>query len=128
MGSLPSYQYARQPMFLHRERMVADAAAKVFAKGAPPSAEASDPAFLTYGNSACWDVCGPGTNNWDVSLRENAKLNENVNLQFRAEFPNAFNHASCSGINTSIASGNAFGIVTGARDGRLIQFGLKIQF
>jgi hypothetical protein len=128
MGSLPSYQYARQPMFLHRGRMVADSAATLFAKGAPPSAEVSDPAFLTYGNSACGDVRGPGTNNWDISLGENAKLNENVDLQFRAEFPNAFNHASFSGISTSIASGDAFGIVTGACDGRLIQFGLKIQF
>jgi hypothetical protein len=44
MGSLAGYRYTQQPMFLHRGRLVADSAAKVFAKGAPREAEASDPA------------------------------------------------------------------------------------
>ncbi|MGA2983887.1 MAG: hypothetical protein ABSG32_08730 [Terriglobia bacterium] len=44
MGSLAGYRYSRQPMLLHRGRLVADTAAKVFAKGAPREAEAADPA------------------------------------------------------------------------------------
>lgn len=88
----------------------------------------TDPPYLTYGNSAYGILHGPGTNNWDISVGKNTQLKENVNLQFRAEFLNAFNHASFSGINTSISSGAAFGGINGARDPRLIQFGLKVQF
>jgi hypothetical protein len=44
MGSLAGYRYTLQPMFLHRGRLVADTAAKVFAQGAPREAEAADPA------------------------------------------------------------------------------------
>jgi hypothetical protein len=44
MGSLAGYRYTRLPMFMHRGRLAADTAAKVFAKGAPRDAEAADPA------------------------------------------------------------------------------------
>ncbi len=44
MGSLAGYRYTQQPMFMHRGRLVADTAAKVFSKGAPREAEAADPA------------------------------------------------------------------------------------
>jgi hypothetical protein len=44
MGSLAGYRFTREPMFMHRGRMAADAAATVFAKGAPKAAEAADPA------------------------------------------------------------------------------------
>jgi hypothetical protein len=88
----------------------------------------TNPAVLTFGNSAYGILHGPGTNNWDISLGKNTKLKENINLQFRAEFLNAFNHASFDGINTSLASGVAFGGINGARDPRIIQFGLKLQF
>jgi hypothetical protein len=44
MGSLAGYRYTRQPMFMHRGRLVADTAAKIFAKGAPREAEAAGPA------------------------------------------------------------------------------------
>jgi hypothetical protein len=44
MGSLGGYRYTREPMFMHRGRMAADAAATVFASGAPKAAEAADPA------------------------------------------------------------------------------------
>ena len=88
----------------------------------------ADPAYLTYGNSAYGALHGPGTNNWDISLGKNTKVRENVNFQFRAEFLNAFNHPSFSGINTYISSGVAFGGMNSARDPRLIQCGLKVQF
>jgi hypothetical protein len=54
-------------------------------------------------------------------------MRENVDFQFRAEFLNASNHPSFSGINTYIGSGVAFGGMNSARDPRLIQFGLKVQ-
>jgi hypothetical protein len=88
----------------------------------------ADPAYLEYGNSAYGILHGPGTNNWDISLGKNTKVRENINFQFRAEFLNAFNHPSFSGINTYIGSGVAFGGMNSARDPRLVQFGLKLQF
>jgi hypothetical protein len=88
----------------------------------------TDPAYLTFGNSSYGTLHGPGTNNWDISLGKNTKVTERANLQFRAEFLNAFNHPSFNGINTYISAGPAFGGITGARDPRLIQFGLKLQF
>jgi len=94
----------------------------------------ADPPYLTYGNSAYGTLHGPGTNNWDISLGKNTKLKENLDLQFRAEFLNAFNHPSfnpgggTASINTYLSAGPAFGSVIAARDPRLIQFGLKLQF
>ena len=44
MGSLAGYRYTGHPLLLHRGRLVANSAATVFAKGAPASAEAADPA------------------------------------------------------------------------------------
>ena len=46
IGSLAGYRYTQQPMFLHRGRLVADTAARVFAKGSPKAAETADPAHL----------------------------------------------------------------------------------
>jgi len=46
MGSLAGYRYTQQAMFLHRGRLAADTAAKVFATGAPREAETADPTHL----------------------------------------------------------------------------------
>ena len=62
-----------------------------------------------------------------MSFFKNNRITESVNLQFRAEFFNIFNHANFNGINTTFGSG-AFGRVTSARDPRIIQFGLKLGF
>ena len=87
-----------------------------------------DPAYLTWGNSGVNIVRGPGINNWDISLGKNTKINERFNLQYRAEFLNAWNHPSFSGVNNWLGGGPVFGQVTSARDPRLIQMGLKLQF
>ena len=46
MGALAGYRYTQQPMYLHRGRLGADTAAKVFAKGSPGDAQTADPAHL----------------------------------------------------------------------------------
>ena len=46
MGSLAGYRYTQQVAFLHRGRLAADTAAKVFAQGAPRDAETADPTHL----------------------------------------------------------------------------------
>src|SRR6202008_1575085 len=50
------------------------------------------PAFGTFGNLGRNAIFGPKFWSVDFSLTKNTRLNEHVNLQFRAEFFNIFNH------------------------------------
>ena len=69
-----------------------------------------------------------GFNLWDLSVLKNTRLRENLNLQFRGEFLNAFNHTLFAGPNTSPTS-TAFGQVTSQRGyPRRIQLGVKALF
>jgi len=70
---------------------------------------------------------GPGLNNWDLSIQKITRITEGVSVLFRAELFNAFNHAQFAGPSGNISSGS-FGRVTDARDPRIGQFALKIQF
>jgi hypothetical protein len=70
---------------------------------------------------------GPGINNWDFALLKNTQLNERMNLQFRAELFNIFNHAQFltpSGLTPS----TSFGQVTNAHEPRIGQLSLKLNF
>lgn len=90
-------------------------------------------------------LIGPGRNHWDASLFKNFKMTERLNLQFRFETFNTWNHPEWSGVNTgcsdtvaagalcgSSTSGKAapgnMGQVNGAFPARIMQFGLKLQF
>jgi len=70
---------------------------------------------------------GPGINNFDLALLKDLKITERVQLQFRGEFFNVFNHAQFYNPNGNINSGT-FGLVTQARDPRIGQLGVKILF
>jgi hypothetical protein len=95
------------------------------------------PADGQFGNSgrAPWRVAG--VNQWDITLSKNWYLPQNIRLQFRADFINAFNHtqlgtpgASCNTLDlTSCAvAGQAIGRVTGSRNPREIQLGLRLMW
>ena len=78
---------------------------------------------------------GPGINNWDMALLKNTQLTERLNLQFRAELYNVFNHAQFltpTGIITYNAQGapnpNNMGLVPGTTSGRIGQLSLKLNF
>ncbi|MBZ5669567.1 MAG: carboxypeptidase regulatory-like domain-containing protein [Acidobacteriia bacterium] len=85
------------------------------------------PATGTMGNCGRGTVTAPGVNNWDMGLLKNTRITERVNVQFRAEFFNTWNHAQFGGLDTSPVDVN-FGRITWARAPRDIQFGLKILF
>jgi len=70
---------------------------------------------------------GPGTNNWDAALQKDTKLTERVDLQFRAELFNVFNHTQFVSPAMGILS-SAFGQVTAAAPPRLGQLSLKLNF
>lgn len=60
------------------------------------------------------NVRADGTNQWDLSVLKNTRFGERYNLQFRAEFLNAWNHANFAPPNASPTS-SAFGEVTAQR-------------
>jgi hypothetical protein len=79
------------------------------------------------GNSPRFFFHGPGLNNWDINFQKITKISESMNVAFRAEFFNAFNHAQFLQPDGDITDAT-FGLVTGANPPRIIQFGLKFQF
>ena len=73
---------------------------------------------------------GPGESTADLSTRKYFNLTEQVNLEFRAEFFNAFNHAVFSQPDAFITDGpGAAGVITSTViPQRQIQFALKLHF
>lgn len=94
-------------------------------------------------------LTGPGINNWDISLQKQFSITEHAHLQLRADAFNAFNHTQFSGVNSTVnyssftnltptnlylkSDGtvnniNGFGTVNGARDPRIMQLVVRLQF
>lgn len=70
---------------------------------------------------------GPGINNWDMALLKDTKLTESMNVEFRAEFFNVFNHAQFGVVDGNINS-PTFGQVKTALSPRIGQLSLKLNF
>jgi outer membrane receptor protein involved in Fe transport len=90
------------------------------------------PALGTFGNLGRNVVRAPGFANWDVSFSKKADLfrtsaDHAVQLQFRGEFFNLFNHTQWSGVSSAVGAAN-FGQITSTRDPRLTQLGLRLLF
>ena len=85
------------------------------------------PAPGTFGNAGRNILEGPGFQNVNASLLKNTRLTERVNLQFRAEAFNLFNHPNFN-LPDNFLGSPTFGRITSARDPRHIQFGLKLLF
>jgi hypothetical protein len=89
----------------------------------------------TYGNIGRNILQGPGLATTDLSLAKRVEISERVNLQFRAEFFNAFNRTNFNTPNPVVytaATGGpspTAGVITStATTSRQIQFGLKLLF
>ncbi len=99
-------------------------------------------AFGTLGNFSREGLNGPGLVNADLGILKSTKLRENVNLQFRAELFNVFNHTNLSYPASSLFSGTPTATTTLSRvptagqittyafsaPSREIQIGLKLIF
>jgi hypothetical protein len=81
----------------------------------------------TFGNAGRNILDGPGFHNVNASLSKNTALSERLNLQFRAEVFNLFNHPNFN-LPDNFLGSPTFGRITSARDPRHIQFGLKLLF
>jgi len=74
---------------------------------------------------------GPGINNWDMALVKDTQIRESMNLEFRAEWFNLFNHTQFLGPSGIFAGSNSlgnFGQVTAAVAPRIGQLSLKLNF
>jgi outer membrane receptor protein involved in Fe transport len=91
-----------------------------------------------FGNTGRDIIRGPGINNWDLGIGKDFKFTERIAFQFRAEAFNVFNHAQYGFDPTTTTSigapvdnnpnDTAYGRVTAARPGRILQLGGKITF
>jgi hypothetical protein len=80
--------------------------------------------FSTTPRSIC---CGPGENQWDITLSKRIALSESKYFQFRADVFNLFNKTEFVNPDGNF-SDTTFGLVQQARDPRLVQFALKFYF
>ena len=91
------------------------------------------PATGTLGNVSRGRFTGPGFWNLDMSLFKRIPVSEKLNLQFRAEAFNVFNHANFASPNQIVFSGTAIspsaGVISETNGtSRQIQFALKLLF
>jgi len=87
----------------------------------------------TFGNVSRGSLTGPPLTSFDTSLFKKISINEQWNLQFRAEAFNVFNHANFAEPNAVVFQGNNYsssaGVITStATTARQIQFALKLLF
>lgn len=86
----------------------------------------AQPAPGFFGDSGFNILTGPGINNWDAAIHKSFAIHESAQLQFRAEFFNAWNHAQFANPQSSVTSGT-FGQVNSTQEpAREIQFALKL--
>ena len=87
----------------------------------------SQPGVGRLGTSGRDIMSGPGFWNFDMSVFKNFPVSEQVKVQFRAEFFNAFNTARFNPPAMNVTSA-AFAQITGAQRPRVIQLGLRLTF
>jgi hypothetical protein len=96
-----------------------------------------NPPNFTYGNvgRTMPDVRSPRILDFDVSVMKDTRIAERIKLEFRAEAFNVVNHRNLGSPGVGFTPGangfnsNAtFGLITSARDPRIMQLGLKLVF
>ena len=97
-------------------------------------------AFLTNpqpgraGSLGLTPVSGPGYWNVDLGVIKRTPVTENVNIEFRAEAFNVFNHTNffipvdATGIVRQNINSATFGQITETFDPRILQFAIKLNF
>jgi hypothetical protein len=90
------------------------------------SAFVAPPAY-TFGDVAPFVLNGPGYVNLDVVLSKTFPIYEKVNLDFRAESYDVLNTPEFT-YPASTLGAAGFGAISSAKDGRIMQLGLKLKF
>jgi len=91
------------------------------------------PLLGTYGNAGRNILQGPGLAETNVSVAKKFSLSERLNLQFRSEFFNVFNHTNFNTPNPVVYASSTGGpsptagvITSTSTTSRQIQLGLKL--
>jgi hypothetical protein len=87
----------------------------------------AQPQGLTFGDSGRNSLNLPHRTNLDTSVYKVFKPTEKLQLQFRAEAFNVFNHTQWNGVNNYVGT-QTFLYPTGAHMPRVLQFALRITF
>jgi hypothetical protein len=87
----------------------------------------TDPTLGTFATTPRSVCCGPGENEWDMTVSKRITLSETKYFQFRADVFNLFNKTQFVNPDGNF-SNSTFGQVLQARDPRLVQFALKFYF
>ncbi len=87
---------------------------------------AADPG--TFGDAGTGILFGPPARYFDAAVYKSFRLGEEMKLQFRSEFFNAFNHPNMANPQTSVNSPNFGQILTKNLDPRTIQLALRLEF
>ena len=90
-------------------------------------AQFADPTLGTFATTPRSICCGPGENQWDITVSKRIALSESRYFQFRADVFNLFNKTQFVNPDGNF-SNSTFGQVLQARDPRLVQFALKFYF
>lgn len=90
-------------------------------------AQFSDPTLGTFASTPRSICCGPGENEWDITVSKRISLSESKYFQFRADIFNLFNKTQFVNPDGNF-SDTTFGLIQQARDPRLVQFALKFYF
>jgi hypothetical protein len=90
---------------------------------AAPSAALGQP-----GNAKRGTILGPGFYRIDTGLFRNFKVTERVKFQLRGEAFNVMNHTNFNGVSVTATTPSTFGVVSGAREARILQVAGKISF
>ena len=82
---------------------------------------------MTFGNSGRNILNLPRRTNFDMSVYKVFKPKDKLQVQFRAEGFNVFNHTQWNGVNPYVGTPN-FLYPTGAHMPRVLQFAIRINF
>ena len=83
--------------------------------------------YGSFGNSGRNILDGPGYRDVSISIVKDTVIRDEISVQFRTEFLNAFNSVNFD-LPDSFYGSQTFGSIHSAQDPRRIQFGLKIIF
>jgi len=83
--------------------------------------------YGSFGNSGRNILDGPGYRDVSISIVKDTRIRDEISVQFRTEFLNAFNNVNFD-LPDSFYGSQTFGSIHSAQDPRRIQFGLKIIF
>jgi hypothetical protein len=87
----------------------------------------SDPTLGSFSTTPRSICCGPGENQWDVTLVKKIAFTEAKYAEFRADIFNVFNKTEFVNPDGNF-SNSTFGQVQQVREPRLVQFALKFYF